>query len=109
MARMTFQTLGVILLLLGLGGATSDSDDGTTIQLLRDLAYVGVGVAFMIAAVASAIAEQRRTAPPVAAHPATNPATYPATYPATWTPPQQYPAQPQQAPGAQPPWGPAPT
>jgi hypothetical protein len=84
---MTFQTLGVILLLLGLGGATIDTDEGTGV-LLRDLAYVGVGAAFMLAAIASAVAERARQPVPVPAQ--------------QWVPQQQY-----GAPGAPPAWGPA--
>ena len=81
-----FQTLGVILLLLGLEGATTDSDEGTSV-LLRDLAYVGVGAAFMLAAIASPIVERGRRAVPA--------------------PPSQQgvPQQQYGAPGAPPAWG----
>jgi hypothetical protein len=88
MVRVIFLTLGVILLVLGLGGVTIHADDSTNL-LLQGLAYIGAGAALMLAAIACAIVERgRQTATPPTAPP-----------PPGWAPPQ-YPG-----PGAQPTWG----
>lgn len=90
MARVTFLTLGVILVVLGLGGATLNAEDSANL-LLRDLAYVGAGAALMLAAIASAIVERARQTATRSAVP----------------PPQGWAPQRSPAPGTQPTWGPA--
>jgi hypothetical protein len=94
MARVIFLTLGMIVLVLGLGGATVDSD-GSLNLLLRDLGYIAAGIVLALAAIASAIAERTRQAAPP-------------QQPQAWArPPQPAPGV-QPPPGVQPAWGPMP-
>jgi len=78
MARTIFQTLGLIVLVLGLGGATVDTHEGTG-PLLRDLAWVGAGGVLLLAAISSALGERTRQSPT------------PPPAPQAWPQPQQHP------------------
>ena len=63
MPRLIFLTLGVIVLLLGLGGATIDYDKAGGAEL-RDVAWILGGIGLILGGVACAVVERQRVATP---------------------------------------------